>query len=200
MPELQEGQEVQPLPVEEPAVQTLDQHIADIAPEPNTDVEDDGDEVEDGLQESFSWQASEFVFHEKPAMWYVVLFCLALALGAGLLLLQQWFGAAVVAVMTLAILVWSKKAPRVLDYRLDDHGITIHDKPYPYAQFKSFSIHHELAWISIDLEPAKRLVPRLSLICETNDENVIESILANHLPRHDRTPDLVERITKAIKF
>jgi hypothetical protein len=184
MPELEEGQIAQP---QQDAVPTPEQQVV-----PSTEVINP--------DHSFSWQASEYVFHEKPHTWYLILFGLAIGLGAGLLLLKQWLSVVVVAVMTLAVLVWSKKAPRVLDYHLDDHGIIIQGKSYPYSQFKSFSVQQDVAWRSVDLEPAKRLMPRLTLLCENDDLNIIESILANHLPRHDREPDFIERITRAIKF
>ncbi len=150
--------------------------------------------------ESYTWQASEFIFHEKPAGWYMALW-LIVAVSCGLLvLLKQWTSAAVVAVAAVALMVYSRKQPRTLDYHVDQDGITIDGKTNPYVSFKSYSVFEEVGWHEIDIDAAKRFVPRLTLICDSEDMPVIESILAHHLPHVPRHPDWIERATKYLRF
>jgi hypothetical protein len=148
----------------------------------------------------FSWQASEFVYHQKSAIWYLALMLLVTGLVAGLMLLKEWFGVALVVVMALAVLLYSRKQPRVLDYSLDSEGLTIDGQLNHFDAFRSYSVHPDVAWQSIDLEPAKRFVPRLTILCESENFETIEAILAQHLPRTARQHDLIERLTHFLKF
>jgi hypothetical protein len=177
MPELQEGQIVAPAAIDS----------------------DNGTEIVNP-DHSYSWEASEYVFHQKGAKWYMLLFGVAGALEAVLVILQQWLSVTVVAVMTLAVVVYSRKAPRVLQYHLDEHGITINGKLNPYNDFRSYSVIEDVGWQSIDLEPAKRLVPRLTILAEHDNFEAIESILSAHLPQINRRPDWIERLTRYFKF
>lgn len=149
---------------------------------------------------SYSWQASEFIYHEKPAGWYAGLWAIAAALSLVLGLTGQWLAIGVVTVMALAIAVYSRKQPRTLDYTVDGHGVSVDGKLRPYRQFLSFSIHPDLSWASVDLEPAQRLTPRLTLLCGNDQLDRIEAILSDHLPKVQRAPDLTERLARYLKF
>ena len=149
---------------------------------------------------SFTWEASEYVFHEKSTVWYLVLWVIAAVLVGGLALLHQWLSIVVVVVTALAVMVYSRKEPRTLTYALDDQGISIDGKLSSYHLFKSYSAHQEVSWREIDLEPARRFAPRLTVLCEAENFDMIEEILDGHLPRVDRDPDWIEQVTRYIKF
>jgi hypothetical protein len=149
---------------------------------------------------SFTWEASEYVFHDKPFMWYVGLWGLTAILCGGLGLMHQWLSIVVVVVMALVVMVYSRKEPRTLTYALDDLGISIDGKISSYHLFKSYSIHQEVSWQEVDLEPARRFAPRLTVLCEIDNFDMIEDILSQHLPRVDRDPDWIESLTRYIKF
>ncbi len=151
-------------------------------------------------EQSYTWQASEYIFHEKSASWYLLLWVAVAIMCGGLAFFKQWLSIAVVIAMAFAVLIYSRKQPRTLSYTLDQRGISIDGKEQPYNAFRSFSILEEVAWHEIDLEPARRFVPRLTLLCESDDIPVIEEILSNHLPRADRELDWIERLAKYIRF
>jgi hypothetical protein len=149
---------------------------------------------------SFTWDASEYVFHEKPLAWYTALWVATALLSGGLGLMHQWLSIVVVVVMALAVMVYSRKEPRTLTYALDGQGISIDGKLSSYHLFKSYSAHEEVSWREIDLEPARRFAPRLTVLCEVENFDTIDEILAQHLPRVDRDPDWIEKLTRYIKF
>lgn len=148
----------------------------------------------------YSWRASEYIYHAKPASWYLGLWLLVAIVCGGLVYLQQWLSIGVAIMMALAITIYTRKEPRELNYRLDDHGVTVEDKTIPFMQFKSFSVAQEMAWHEVDLEPIKRFVPRLTLLCDSDELPQVETILAAHLPRDDREPDWVERTSRRLRF
>lgn len=149
---------------------------------------------------SFSWQASEFIHHQKSTGWYLVLALIALALVIAAVITKQWFSIAVFASMTAAVVVYAHKEPRVLSYQLDEKGLMIDGKAHAYSSFKSYSVLKETGWHVIDLDPTQRFAPRVSIIFDNEDLDKITTILDSKMPRMDRQPDWVERLTRSIRF
>jgi len=150
--------------------------------------------------QSFSWQASEFIHHQKSAGWYMTLALIVVILVAAAIITRQWFSIAVFATMTAAVVVYASKEPRILSYRIDNSGITIDNKPNPYKSFKSYSVLKDTGWHMIDLDPTQRFAPRVSIIFDNEDLDKITAILDTKLPRIDRDPDWIERLTRSIRF
>lgn len=150
--------------------------------------------------QSYSWQASEFIHHEKSAGWYMILGLIAVVLVLAAIITRQWFSIAVFATMTAAVVVYASKEPRILAYRLDSHGLTIDGKSNPYSSFKSYSVLKDTGWHMIDLDPTRRFAPRVSIIFDNEDLGKITSILDAKMPRVDREPDWIEKLTRSIRF
>jgi len=150
--------------------------------------------------QSFSWQASEFIHHQKSASWYAVLALITVALVALAIVTRQWFSIALFATMTVAVVVYASKEPRILSYRIDNTGITIDNKPNPYKNFKSYSVLKDTGWHMIDLDPTQRFMPRVSIIFDNEDLDKITALLDTKLPRIDREPDWIEKLTRSIRF
>jgi hypothetical protein len=159
-------------------------------------------EIEDARQNevAFSWQASEYVNHNKGAAWYGAMFG---GLGVILIiiaLLHDWITIAAFVVMGVALFIYARKPPRTLTYELTPKGITIEGKQYPFAEFRSFGVLKEPDWHTLDLEPVKRFSPRLNVLYDPEDYDAVVGHLELHLPRTDRDPDLVERLARYVRF
>lgn len=150
--------------------------------------------------ESISWEASEYVHYKKDVLWYVG-FAFVMAV---LIALAIWIGAltfiALVIVMGLAVVVISKRPPRVLHYSLDAMGIKIDERFYGLDEFKSFSINSEGAFYSIMLIPVKRFMPAITLYFEEKDGEKIVDILGARLPMQHIEPDFVDRLFRQLRF
>ena len=183
--------EPDPAPPDDPKPEQPAQTVAQ-APAPATDEPADVALV--------SWQASEYVHHDKKLGWYLIFFVVIAALIAIAAVTHQWLTIGVFAVMAGALLVYSNRAPRVLTYALGDNGIMIEQKFYPYDIFRSFGVIQDVAWHLIDLDPLKRFMPRLSIMIEDAKRDQIVGILTDHMPRQDRQPDLIERAARYLHF
>lgn len=150
--------------------------------------------------ESISWRAPEFEFNEKKVGWYLLLVLVFAALVGVAVLTKQWLSIGVLAAMTAAVAVYAGRKPRELDYIIDETGITIERKHYGFDQFQSFALIHHDNWEEVDLDPVKRFMPRITISLDEQKDEAILATLSNHLPEIDREPDLVERITRRLKF
>ncbi len=184
----------------EPALENPqeDQTSVDNGFTPENDAEIDSQSAPEGPV--FSWQASEFIHHQKKGSWYGIFAVIVVALIVIGIITKQVLSVMVFVAMGGAVAVYANKEPRVLEYLLDNNGITVGEKLYRYDQFRSFAVFNDVAWHSIDLDPLQRFQPRLTVMFQSQDLTQIEGILSAHLPRIDRDPDIIERLTRTLKF
>jgi hypothetical protein len=150
--------------------------------------------------ERFTWQASEYIHHDKRAGWYAI-FALIVLIGCGLLIWKgMWSELAVLVVMSAVIVKYARREPAVLNYHLDKDGLTIENKFYPYSQFRSFGVVQDVGWHAIDLEPVQRFMFRVQLMIDDKDLDTVVSYLSAELPREDHEPDLIDRIARNLHF
>lgn len=148
-----------------------------------------------------SWTASEFIAHQKSGGWYGLL-----TLGAIAVAVIIWFitkdivSTVVILFAALALGVYGRHQPRELDYHLDDRGLTIAQKHYPYAGFRSFAVMVEGAITSIVFMPLKRFQPLITIYYDPQDEEAIVNLLSDRLPMEERKQDALERLMWRIRF
>lgn len=148
-----------------------------------------------------TWTASEFIAHQKGFEWY-----LGLALGSMLLasvvyaFTRDFVSSGMIIVVAIAFWAFAVKKPRVLQYVVDDNGITMGQKHYAFSMFKSFSIVDDGAAHSLLLMPMQRFMPSLSIYYALEDEERILSKVADHLPFEERNQDIIDRTMRRIRF
>lgn len=148
-----------------------------------------------------SWQAHEYIQREKNAGWYVGLILIGLALSALLVYLQQWTFLALVVVSVIALLMYSLRPPRTINYSLTNKGVMIGDKLRPYSDFKAFGVVNDGdQHFSIALIPRKRFSPKLTIFFPENQGEKIVDVFGNRLPMQEVKPDFLDRVVKFLRI
>lgn len=148
-----------------------------------------------------SWEASEYILHEKTAGWFVIFgVSSAIVLFGTYLILKDIVSIVVVAMMAITVVLFANRKPRSLHYTVSDEGIKIDERGYPYSSFKSFSIMSYGAVESVYLEPLERFMPPISIYFAPEDADRIMNVLGTYLPHRDREPDLIDRIVHRIRL
>jgi hypothetical protein len=152
-------------------------------------------------EESVKWTASEFIAHQKTTKWYAILAGSSLLAAFIIWILTKDITASIVILVAAITLGWyGARQPRELEYTLNEHGLTIGPKHYPYASFKSFTVDTDAAFTSIDLIPLRRFAPSISIFYAPDDEEKIADILNAHIPYENRRKDPIDRFMKHIRF
>ena len=150
---------------------------------------------------SIEWTASEFIAHEKSPMWYLVLIIVGV-----LLTLFSFFVMhdmiAMVAVVFIIVLFGftASHKPRTLPYRIDNTGVIIGGKLYPYGQFKSFGIVQEDAFSNITLMPLKRFGQPLTIYYPPEEEDNIVKTLSAYMPTAPVKLDFIDTTLRRIRL
>ena len=167
---------------------------------------DEGSDAEDTVTapkgDTITWTASEFIAHNKTALWYLVLVGITVVLAVIMFLITDGDIVSIVVVAIMAILFGytASRKPRELPYRIDSKGLTIDKKLYTYASFKSFSLVQESEVESIWLLPLQRFSPGLSIYFAPDEKDKIMNTLSEYLPVEERKLDIVDTLMHKIRF
>jgi hypothetical protein len=157
--------------------------------------------VDEEPDNTFSWNAPEFVHHQKNFEWYS-LFFLACLLLAGLIyfLTKSIVSISVVIVGALLLAYYSAKKPQEITYSMNNRGITVGQRFFEYENFKSFSVIQEGTARNIVFMPQKRFALMLSIYYHAENEEMIIGLLSTVLPLTEFSHDAVDRLMHNIRF
>ncbi|GAC1390416.1 MAG: hypothetical protein NVSMB46_00010 [Candidatus Saccharimonadales bacterium] len=147
------------------------------------------------------WTASEFIVHKKNKSWYSLLAIFIAAIAAIVYFVTRDITpAGLIIIMGVIFGFFAAQRPRVLQYTIDNEGITIGDRHFLYNDFKFYSITKLGAIQSIVLSPLKRFMPSINLYYEPKDEDNILSVIGEYLPYEEFKGDKVETLMHRLRF
>lgn len=147
------------------------------------------------------WQATEYIHREKNPLWYTGFIVITLALtAAAIFLMKEITFAILVPVMAVALFVYTRRPPRVLDYTLSRQGLHINDRLYPFAEFKGFGVIHGDDEYSVMLLPTKRFKPGVSVYFPEEAGEAIVDMLGARLPMREVHLDLVDQLIRKLRI
>lgn len=150
---------------------------------------------------SVTWTASEYIAHQKSLKWYLVLgSSSAIITILVFAVTQNILSGLVVAMACMALGVFAARQPETKQYTISEDGVQTGDKFFPYRTFKSYSIVDEDALSCVWLRPMKRFMPTVAMYYAPEDEQKIIDMLDNFLPQEDRQHDMMDRISRRIRF
>lgn len=153
-----------------------------------------------GAPPLFTWEASEYIHHQKPFTWHLGFFAIGAAVAALLyFVLQDWFAVAVVVLMFIALFVYAVRKPDTLRYQISADGIDIGPKHYPYGRFRAFAVMQG-AIPNIVLEPLQRFSPPISMYCAPEAVQTIVGHLTKYLPQTEKQSDVIDKLTHYLRF
>jgi hypothetical protein len=150
--------------------------------------------------EAVSWEASEYVHHQKGVLWFAAFGLIFAALLAVAIWLQAWTFVVLVVIMAIAAGVYALRTPRAVHYLLDDQGIKIGERGYQYSDFRAFGVASEGSLFSVILLPTKRFMPAITVYFEEADGERIVDILGSRLPMEEVDHDPVDRLMRRLRF
>lgn len=133
-------------------------------------------------EESITWQAPEYVYHEKSTNWYWILGIIALtAIIIGFLLSNILFSIFSL-IAGLAVALFSAKKPEVFEYQVNEQGLRINNKLYPYPTLDIFWVDDETGDTILIAESKKPLVPQIVIPVEGIPSAELRDFLRDYLP------------------
>ncbi len=152
-------------------------------------------------KQTVAWTASEFIEHQRGAGWYSLLFIITVVLAVGIyFLIHDYFAVGIIVVLGIITGIYAGHQPSQVGYEISSTGIKIGEKSYAYNTFKSFSVIHEGALISLNFYPLKRFSLTVSAFLDPKDQARVTEVVGEHLPLEQRSPDGFENLTRRLKL
>lgn len=148
------------------------------------------------------WSSSEFIYREKSSAWFIsfVVIVIILIL-SDIFLLKSYTFSILVLVMATAVVVFSRRPPRVINYALSgNHGLYIGEKLYHFNEFKAFGIIQDEGYNSIMLIPIKRFSPGVSVYFPQEVGEQIVDVFGARLPMENIKLDALDIIVKKLRI
>jgi hypothetical protein len=157
--------------------------------------------AEDEPHDAVSWEAIEFIDHDKPAGWYLMLFAgSALVCVAVYVIVKDIIAVATIALLAVIVSFAAARKPRKVQYTIDDAGVHIAERNYAFSQFKSFSVADVAGHDSIVLIPLKRLMPSISMFFDEEKADQIVDVLSEYLPFEEHKKDSMDQLIHRLRF
>lgn len=152
-------------------------------------------------EEPLRWQATEYIHHEKDGVWFIAFGAIVVVLMAiSVLVLQSITFSVLIPVMAVALIVYTRRPPRLIDYTLSLKGLFINDQLYPFTDFKGFGVIRDGREFSIMLIPVKRFRLGVSVYFPEEAGEAIVDILGTRLPMQEMHLDLFDRIIHKLRI
>ncbi len=148
------------------------------------------------------WTANEYIHLEKNGWWFVLFTLVVFALIAiDLFVLKSYSFSVVVIVMAVAVIVYSRRPPRALDYTLSGaQGLYVGERLYHFNEFKSFGLIKDGDHHSIMLIPTKRFSPGVSVYFPEEVGEQIVDILGARLPMESLKLDIIDVVVRKLRL
>lgn len=151
--------------------------------------------------ETVTWEASEFVHHEKSSLWFLALVLIAVALLVlDYFLIQSVTFGVLIVVMALTSAVFARRPPRTLTYAVSPDGLLIDQKFFAFEEFRAFGVVQEGAFYSIRMVPNKRFMPMVSVFFPTELGEHIVDVFGSVLPMEQIERDPLDKLVEKIRF
>lgn len=150
--------------------------------------------------EPVNWQGVEYLQHNKTPLWYVGFVAAVLILMTGAVLVQAWTFVALIPVMAVALMVYSHRPPRQIQYSVSEHGLHINDQLHPLGEFKAFGVMQEHGTNALVLIPVKRFRPNLVVYFPPETGEALVDTLGAFIPMQEVRPDFFDKIIGKLRI
>ena len=148
--------------------------------ESEDDMEPAPVEVEQYLP-PLEWETEEFRHSEKGLDWYIALGVIAVAGATATVIFGDLMFAALIIVAAATLALYASRRPNTITVSMDDGGITIDNRYFPFSTLESFWIEEEMEFEQpVLLVKSQRLLMPLVTVW-IDDEEVDPSEVREHL-------------------
>lgn len=148
---------------------------------------------------AITWTAPDSAKRTFSSAWYLkmTLFFLVITVAA-VVWLDSIITAILFVVVYVALVVYTKKTPQIINYSLSDDGLFINDQSFKLEDFSSFGIIEDHELFSIVLLPSKRIATSLVLNFDQKDGEAIVDFLGSILPMKPVEENLIDKIIRRL--
>ena len=150
--------------------------------------------------EKFEWSALEYEEKERSNDWFWALGVIVIAGSITSIIFANYFFAALLFISGVLLGFFSIKKPETIPYELNNKGLKIKNRLYPYGKIKAFCVQTEnKPFLFIKTE--RFLMPIISIpIAPEVSEDILNIMLQNKVTEEKMTEHPYEKIMEHLGF
>lgn len=147
-----------------------------------------------------SWEAEEYITHDKNAGWYIGLVIVGVALVALSVWLKWWTFTALIVLCFVSLLIYVVRPPRKIQYEVNEEGLFEGDKLYHFENFRAFGILQDDTNFAIVLMPRKRFSPAVMVYFPKEKGEEIVDLFGSRLQMEEVKLDFIDKIVRELRI
>lgn len=149
-----------------------------------------------------TWEAADYIHHEKTGSWFAAYALVVLALAAFVLFVLKDFVVLILLItMAIALFIFARRPARIVRYSLTPRGIHIGQEFHALTEYRSFGVIRDGDFYAIMLMPLKRFAPTTFVYFSTEVEGEqIVDLLGTVLPMESAKLDWIDVIIRKIRL
>ena len=148
------------------------------------------------MHNEIRWKSVEFHYHEKNPLWAVFVVIVALFIGTYALWQENLLFLIFTVFAAILTLVWGRRRPRRLEFTINDRGLWIEEKLYPYNHCTGFALHEEM----LQMHFKNRIHSSLDIIIPPDKKEHIRDRLLAFLPEVEYTESFIDALAHWLKW
>jgi hypothetical protein len=146
------------------------------------------------------WKAPEHYHYERSPDWYWAVGIISFTAAALAFIFSNVIFGILILVGTLALVLHTRRIPRILSYQINDRGIVVDDILYPFLTLESFWIDTLHPEPKILVKSQKFFMPYISIIIEEVDPEDVRTILLKYIAETEHNEPLTMKIFERLGF
>ena len=156
-------------------------------------------------EENLSWTALEYEEKEKSTDWFWALGVIVVTSSITAIIYSNYFFAILLIIGGLMLGIFAKKKPAMISYELNNKGLVIGNRLYPYENIKAFYVqNHNLEKghkPTLFLKSERIFMPILSIPIENEWVEGIQNImLEKNIKEEEMREHISEKIMESLGF
>ena len=152
------------------------------------------------IESLISWNAYEHTYTEKGSEWYWSVGIITVTAAVLAVIFSNLIFAIFLLVGGFALAIHASKKPNIVEYSINDRGVVIGDRLYPFLELESFWIEHEHHEPHILIKSQKFFMPYLHIpIDEVNPEDV-RTVLLKYIAETEHAEPVSLKLLERLGF
>ena len=150
---------------------------------------------------NIDWEEFEYEFFEKGPDWFWALGIISISIAVTAIILNNILFAILILIGSLTLGIYAVRKPELVHYEVNQRGIVIDDRLYPYGSLDSFWVEHGVKKPKLLVVSKKILMPHIIIpLSPEVDTDLLRDYLLDHVDEEERREPISSRIMEYLGF
>ena len=150
--------------------------------------------------EKITWSSFEYYEKERNNDWFWALGVIIIAASITSIIFKNYFFAIFIILSGILIVIFALKKPELVSYELNEKGLKIKERIYPYDKIKSFWVQKETP-PTLFIKTERLIMPIISMDIEYSSADEIKNfLLKNKVSTEEMKEHVSDKIMNSVGF